>query len=40
MEYWISVATLAKYLLKALRMSDGLVIVDSITVIAVAKIWL
>ena len=40
MEDWISIATLAKKLLEALAMSDGLVIVSLLTVIAVRKIWL
>ena len=38
MEDWISIATLAKQLLKALAMSDGLVIVSLLIVIAVGKI--
>ena len=40
MEDGISIATLAKQLLKSLAMSDGLVIVSLLTVIAVGKIWL
>ena len=40
MDDWISIATLAKYLLKALAMSDGLVIVSLLTVIVVGKVWL
>ena len=35
MENWISIATLSKC-----QMSDGLVIVSLLTVIAVRKIWL
>ena len=40
MDDWIFIATLAKQLLKALGMSDGLVIVSLLTVIAVGKVWL
>ena len=40
MEDWVSIGTLAKWLLKALAMSGGLVTVSLITVIAVGKICL
>ena len=40
MEDWISIAILVKKLLKALAMSDGLVIVSLLTVIPVAKLLL
>ena len=40
MEYWIYIAILVKKLLKALAMSDGLVIVSLLTVIPVAKLLL
>ena len=40
MEDWISIATLAKELFKALSVSFGLVIVSLLKVIAVGKIWL
>ena len=36
----ISIATLVKQLLKALAISDGLVIASLLTVIAVGEIWL
>ena len=37
---WISTAALVKWLLKALSMSVGLLIVSLLTVIRVGKIWL
>ena len=40
MKDWISIATLAKQLLKALAMPDRLVIVPLLTVIAIGKLWL
>ena len=40
MEYWISIATSAKQLLKALAMSNGLVFTSSLTVTEMGKTWL
>ena len=39
-EDWISLANLAKELLKALTKADGLLIVSLLTVIAMGKVWL